>query len=118
MSIFIGNAGVNLTFLLLFLRLQGNVMENVDDYITSLFKPILMNDSLSRLSTASLAEKIKGGGRGATDQAPAPPVNGTTAFGFTPIGAMGSPTPMVPGMMSPPPMMMPMFAPTGEYFIL
>lgn len=93
-------------------------MENVDDYITSLFNPILMNDSLSRLSAASLAEKIKGGGRGAADQPHAAPVNGTAAFGFTPIGTMGSPTPVMPGMMSPPPMMMPIFAPAGKFVLL
>lgn len=38
-------------------------MENVDDYITDLFKPIFVNASLQRLTTAvTLAGAIKGGG--------------------------------------------------------
>jgi hypothetical protein len=38
-------------------------MENVDDYITDLFKPIFVNASLQRLTKAvPLAGAIKGGG--------------------------------------------------------
>ena len=38
-------------------------MENVDDYITDLFKPIFVNASLQRLTkAATLAGAIKGGG--------------------------------------------------------
>ena len=38
-------------------------MENVDDYITDLFKPIFVNASLRRLTKATtLAGAIKGGG--------------------------------------------------------
>jgi hypothetical protein len=38
-------------------------VENVDDYITDLFKPIFVNASLQRLTkAATLAGAIKGGG--------------------------------------------------------
>ncbi|XP_046399408.1 unconventional myosin-XV isoform X2 [Ischnura elegans] len=84
---------------------------NVDEYITDLFRPIFVNDSLRKLTKAStLADAIKGGGDGVggmetqTSQS-------QTAFGFTPIAGMTSPTPMMSslmsGMMSPPPVMMP-----------
>ncbi|GLH06473.1 Unconventional myosin IC [Gryllus bimaculatus] len=96
-------------------------VENVDDYITDLFKPIFVNDSLRRLTKAeTLADSIKGGGRGVggmeTQQSSAQNQS-TAAFGFTPITSMTSPTPlMMSGMMSPPPMMMPtipMYNPAG-----
>ncbi|XP_069684998.1 unconventional myosin-XV isoform X7 [Periplaneta americana] len=81
--------------------------ENVDDYITDLFKPIFVNASLQRLTkAATLAGAIKGGGGMESHQTPQSQT--TTAFGFTPIANMTSPTPvMMSGMMSPPPMMMP-----------
>lgn len=83
-------------------------MENVDDYITNLFQPIFVNDSLNRLVNAStLAQKIKGGGQGVQDKSNSQP-------GFTPITNMTSPPTIMPGMMSPPPMMMPLFPPTGN----
>lgn len=86
-------------------------VENVDDYITTLFQPIFVNDSLNRLTSAStLAQKIKGGGRGVHDQTSSQP-------GFTPIGNMTSPPPVMPTMISPPPMMMPLFTPTGKNFV-
>lgn len=89
---------------------HGRDVENVDDYITNLFQPIFINDSLTRLTSAStLAQKIKGGGRGVHDQAPSQP-------GFTPITNMTSPPPVMPGMMSPPPMLMPLFTPTGKNY--
>nr|CAD7264058.1 unnamed protein product [Timema shepardi] len=81
--------------------------ENVDDYITDLFKPIFVNDSLKRLTAASaLAGAIKGGGGMEAQQTTSR--TQATAFSFTPIANMTSPTPvMMSGMMSPPPMMMP-----------
>ncbi|XP_021936981.1 unconventional myosin-XV-like isoform X4 [Zootermopsis nevadensis] len=91
-------------------------MENVDDYITDLFKPIFVNASLQRLTTAvTLAGAIKGGG--GMDSHQTPQSQTTAAFGFTPIANMTSPTPvMMSGMMSPPPMMVPtipVYAPAG-----
>ncbi|XP_069684994.1 unconventional myosin-XV isoform X3 [Periplaneta americana] len=90
--------------------------ENVDDYITDLFKPIFVNASLQRLTkAATLAGAIKGGGGMESHQTPQSQT--TTAFGFTPIANMTSPTPvMMSGMMSPPPMMMPtipLYTPAG-----
>ncbi|KAL0278610.1 UNVERIFIED_CONTAM: hypothetical protein PYX00_000382 [Menopon gallinae] len=81
--------------------------ENVEDYITNLFQPIFVNDSLNRLTSArTLAQTIKGGGRGVQNQSSGQP-------GFTPITNMTSPATVMPGMMSPTPMMMPLFTPTG-----
>ncbi|KAK6643275.1 hypothetical protein RUM43_004780 [Polyplax serrata] len=83
-------------------------MENVDDYITNLFQPIFVNESVNKLVSAStLAQKIKGGGRGVQDKSSSQP-------GFTPITNMTSPTTVMPGMMSPPPMMMPLFSPSAQ----
>ncbi|XP_021936980.1 unconventional myosin-XV-like isoform X3 [Zootermopsis nevadensis] len=92
-------------------------MENVDDYITDLFKPIFVNASLQRLTTAvTLAGAIKGGG--GMDSHQTPQSQTTAAFGFTPIANMTSPTPvMMSGMMSPPPMMVPtipVYAPAAQ----
>ncbi|XP_063236075.1 unconventional myosin-XV [Bacillus rossius redtenbacheri] len=92
--------------------------ENVDDYITDLFKPIFVNDSLLRLTEAStLADAIKGGG-GLEAHQGSNQSQAAAGFGFTPIPNMTSPTPlMMSGMMSPPPVMMPgmpLYAPTAQ----
>ncbi|KAE8738384.1 hypothetical protein FOCC_FOCC016139, partial [Frankliniella occidentalis] len=102
--------------------------QSVDDYISDLFQPIFVNESLRRLTRAdTLAVAIKGGGQGLggieTRQTTATQSQPTASFGFTPIGNVTSPTPMMPGLMtgmiSPPPLMMPgmssmpMFSPQG-----
>jgi hypothetical protein len=58
----------NLTFIIIAFSFRwpsgrDQPVENVDDYITDLFKPIFVNASIQRLTkAATLAGAIKGGG--------------------------------------------------------
>lgn len=73
---------------------------NVDDYISDLFRPIFINDSLKNLTEKhNLVESIKGGG---TTQ------NGASTSNFSSF-----PAPIV----SPAPLMMPLLSPTQEGFM-
>ncbi|XP_049851037.1 unconventional myosin-XV isoform X4 [Schistocerca gregaria] len=94
---------------------ESRIIENVEDYIKDLFRPIFINSSLRGLTEVSaMTEAIKGGG-GMETQQTSTQQQTTAAFGFTPIASMTSPAPVVmSGMMSPPPVMMPslpMFSP-------
>lgn len=81
-----------------------SVNANVDDYISDLFKPIFINDSLKNLTEKhNLVESIKGGG---TTHQPSGP--GSSSFNFPAI-----PTPLV----SSPPLMMPMLG-SGQESLL
>lgn len=75
---------------------------NVDDYISDLFRPIFINDSLKKLTEKNnLVDSIKGGG---TTQNSA----GTSNYNFPSI-----PAPIV----SPAPLMMPLLSPTQDGFM-
>ncbi|KAJ1528093.1 hypothetical protein ONE63_008009 [Megalurothrips usitatus] len=106
----------------------GQAVQNVDDYISDLFQPIFVNESLRRLTRAdTLANAIKGGGQGLggiETRQTSTQAQSSGPFGFTPIGNVASPSPMMPGLMtgmiSPPPLMLPgvpgmpgMFSPQG-----
>ncbi|VEN63077.1 unnamed protein product [Callosobruchus maculatus] len=81
---------------------KQSVNGNVDDYISDLFRPIFMNDSLKKLSEKdNLVDSIKGGG---TTQNGA----GTSSYNFPSI-----PAPIV----SPASLMMPILSPTQEGFM-
>lgn len=80
---------------------------NVDDYISDLFKPIFINDSLKTLTEKhNLVESIKGGGT--THQQNGP---GNSGYGFSAITApIVSPQPlMMPLLGNPPDGFMPMY---------
>lgn len=71
------------------------VNSNVDDYISDLFRPIFINDSIKTLTEKqTLVESIKGGG---TTHQPSSP--STSSFNY--------PTMVSPTMLSPQPMMVP-----------
>nr|CAH7758737.1 unnamed protein product [Callosobruchus chinensis] len=81
---------------------KQSVNGNVDDYISDLFRPIFMNDSLKKLSEKdNLVDSIKGGG---TTQNGA----GTSSYNFPSI-----PAPIV----NPASLMMPILSPTQEGFM-
>ncbi|XP_025836405.1 unconventional myosin-XV [Agrilus planipennis] len=78
-----------------------NISGNVDDYISDLFRPIFINDSVKMLGEKeTLVESIKGGGT--THQSNIPSGSG---YNFTPVT-----TPLV----SPQPLMMPMLGVPGQ----
>lgn len=83
---------------------SSNNSANVDDYISDLFKPIFINDSLRNLTEKhNLVESIKGGG---TTHQPSGP--GSSSFNFPAI-----PAPLV----SSPPLMMPLLG-SGQESLL
>lgn len=77
---------------------------NVDDYISDLFKPIFINDSLKNLTKKhNLVDSIKGGGT--THQQNA---SGSSNYNLATIPAP---------LLSPAPLMMPLLSPTQEGFM-
>ncbi|KRT81985.1 hypothetical protein AMK59_5137, partial [Oryctes borbonicus] len=85
-------------------RQSGSGSANVDDYISDLFKPIFINDSLRNLTEKhNLVDSIKGGG---TTHQPSGP--GSSSFNFPAI-----PAPLV----SSPPLLMPLLG-SGQESLL
>lgn len=75
---------------------------NVDDYISDLFRPIFINDSIKTLTEKDhLVDSIKGGGSTQSGAS-------SSSFNYPSI-----PAPLV----SPAPMMMPLLSPTQEGFV-
>lgn len=88
-----------------------NSNTSVDDYISDLFKPIFINDSLKNLTEKhNLVESIKGGGATHT-----PNAAGTSSYNFSTMTApIVSPQPlMVPMLGSPQEGLMPFFNVSG-----
>ena len=84
---------------------------DVDDYISDLFRPIFINDSLKALTEKhNLVDSIKGGGT--THQ---PGGSGTSAYNFPTMGTplVNSPPLMMPMLSSPQESFMPMFNMNG-----
>ncbi|XP_057659116.1 myosin-VIIa [Diorhabda carinulata] len=72
--------------------------DNVDDYISDLFKPIFINDSVKNLTEKNLIDSIKGGGTTQGDAS-------TSSYALPPISS-----PMVNSSQ----LMMPLLSPTQE----
>lgn len=80
---------------------ENDRSSSVDDYITDLFQPIFINDSLKRLTEKeNLVGAIKGGGTAHQAASSA----GPSSFNFNPMAS---------GILSPQPLMMPMMSPTS-----
>lgn len=75
-----------------------NSNTSVDDYISDLFKPIFINDSLKNLTEKNLVDSIKGGGATHT-----PNAAGTSSYNFSAMTApIVSPQPLVMPMLGSP----------------
>lgn len=80
---------------------ENDRTSSVDDYITDLFQPIFINNSLKRLTEKeNLVGAIKGGGTAHQSASS----NGPSSYNYSPMAS---------GILSPQPIMMPMMSPTS-----